>query len=74
MYRDDKIRSEMAIQRLDDQDMAAKTGLARQTIALYRKGEIKDPTLSSLTAITNALGKDIAWVVEAKPETEQRAA
>jgi transcriptional regulator with XRE-family HTH domain len=68
MYRDDKIRSEMAIQRLNDEDMAAKTGLTRQTISLYRKGEAKDPKLSTLLSIANALGKDLLWLVEPRPE------
>jgi transcriptional regulator with XRE-family HTH domain len=42
MYRDDRIRSEMNTQRFTDEAMAEKTGLTRQTIALYRKGEAKD--------------------------------
>lgn len=70
MYRDDRIRSEMAVQRLHDEAMAEKTGLARQTIALYRKGEVKEPKLSSLQSIAIALGKDLSWLVEPKPEAE----
>lgn len=68
MYRDDKIRSEMAIQRLNDEVMAEKTGLTRQTISLYRKGEAKDPKLSTLLSIAEALGKDVLWIVEPKQE------
>lgn len=68
MYRDDKIRSEMAVQRLNDEDMAGKTGLTRQTISLYRKGEAKDPKLSTLCSIAEALGKDLLWIVEPRLE------
>jgi transcriptional regulator with XRE-family HTH domain len=70
MYRDDKIRSEMAVQRLHDEDMAEKTGLTRQTIALYRKGEVKEPKLSSLQSIADALGKDLLWLTEPRLEAE----
>lgn len=68
MYRDDRIRSEMAIQRLNDEDMAEKTGLSRQTISLYRKGEAKDPKLSTLLSIADALSKDVLWIVEPRHE------
>jgi len=70
VYRDDKIRSEMAIQQLHDDDMAAKTGLTRQTIALLRKGEAKDVKLSTLDAVAKALGKEVHWLVEPRPEPE----
>jgi transcriptional regulator with XRE-family HTH domain len=73
MYRDDKIRSEMAVQRLNDEEMAEKTGLTRQTISLYRKGEVKDPKLSTLTSIAVALGKDVLWLLEPKPEQVEAA-
>lgn len=66
MYRDDRIRSEMAVLQMTDEDMADKTGLTRQTIALYRKGEAKDPKLSTLCSIAEALGKDVLWLVEPK--------
>ena len=68
MYRDDRIRSEMTAQRFTDEAMAEKTGLTRQTIAQYRKGEAKDPKLSTLTSIAMALGKDVLWLIEPKPE------
>jgi transcriptional regulator with XRE-family HTH domain len=67
MYRDDRIRSEMLTQRLTDDALAEKTGLTRQTIALYRKGEAKDPKLSTLQSIATALGKDVLWLIEPKP-------
>ncbi len=67
MYRDDRIRSEMTAQRFTDEAMAEKTGLTRQTIAQYRKGEAKDPKLSTLTSIAAALGKDVLWLIEPKP-------
>lgn len=67
MYRDDRIRSEMTAQRFTDEAMAEKTGLTRQTIAQYRKGEAKDPKLSTLTSIATALGKDVLWLIEPKP-------
>lgn len=70
MYRDDKIRSEMAIQQLHDEDMAAKTGLTRQTIALLRKGEAKDVKLSTMIAVATALGKEVQWLVEPRREPE----
>ena len=74
MYRDDKIRAEMAVQRLHDEDMAEKTGLSRQTIALYRKGEVKEPKLSTLHSIAAALDKDVLWLLEPKPVIESAAA
>ena len=77
MYRDDRIRSEMAVLQMTDEGMAEKTGLTRQTIAQYRKGEAKDPKLSTLCSIAEALGKDVLWLVEPKPtavETAQPAA
>ncbi len=67
MYRDDRIRSEMAVLQMTDEAMAEKTGLTRQTIAQYRKGEAKDPKLSTLTSIAAALGKDVLWLIEPKP-------
>jgi transcriptional regulator with XRE-family HTH domain len=67
MYRDDRIRSEMTARRFTDEAMAEKTGLTRQTIAQYRRGEAKDPKLSTLTSIAAALGKDVLWLVEPKP-------
>lgn len=67
MYRDDRIRSEMTAQRFTDEAMAEKTGLTRQTIAQYRKGEATDPKLSTLTSIATALGKDVLWLLEPKP-------
>lgn len=73
MYRDDRIRSEMTLQRFSDEDMAEKTGLARQTIAQYRKGEAKDPKLSTLCSIAEALGKDVLWLVEPKPAAVEAA-
>jgi transcriptional regulator with XRE-family HTH domain len=73
MYRDDRIRAEMAVQRLHDEAMAEKTGLTRQTIALYRKGEVKEPKLSTLQSIATALGKDVLWLVEPKPEPVEAA-
>lgn len=71
MYRDDRIRSEMTEQRFTDEGLAEKTGLTRQTIAQYRKGEAKDPKLSTLTSIATALGKDVLWLIEPKPETAE---
>jgi transcriptional regulator with XRE-family HTH domain len=63
----------MAIQRLHDEAMAVKTGLTRQTIALYRKGEVKEPKLSSLQSIADALGKDVLWLIEPKLDSVQQA-
>lgn len=74
MFRDDKIRAEMAIQRLHDEDMAEKTGLSRQTIALYRRGEVKEPKLSTLHSIAAALGKDVLWLLEPKSVVETAVA
>lgn len=74
MYRDDRIRSEMAVHRLNDEDMAEKTGLTRQTISLYRRGEAKAPKLSTLCSIAEALGKDVLWLIEPRLEPETEAA
>lgn len=68
MYRDDKMRAEMAIQQINDEALAELTGLARQTISLYRKGEIRDPRVSTLTAIATGLGKDLLWILEPRHE------
>ena len=73
MYRDDRIRSEMAVLQMTDEGMAEKTGLTRQTIAQYRKGEAKDPKLSTLTSIAVALGKDVLWLIEPKPDPVEAA-
>jgi len=75
MYRDDKVRAEMAAQRLTDTDMEERTAalgnrLTRQTIALIRKGETIDPQLSTLAVIAQALGKDLPWIVETRREPE----
>lgn len=74
MYRDDKVRAEMASQKLTDLDLVEKTQelgnrLSRHTIAGIRQGETRDPQMSTLDLIARALGKDLPWIVEPKPET-----
>lgn len=73
MYRDDKIRSEMALQNLNDETLGELSGLTRQTVASLRKGEAKDPKLSTLISLAEALGKDLAWLTERKTETAEAA-
>jgi transcriptional regulator with XRE-family HTH domain len=61
-YRDDRLRAEMALQRLTDADLAAKSGVSEWTIGRLRRGDAADARYSTFVKIAAALGKDAAWL------------
>lgn len=56
MYRDDLIRAAQAAQNLTDEQLAEKSGIGRTTISFVTNGKAKDPRISTLKAIADALG------------------
>jgi transcriptional regulator with XRE-family HTH domain len=68
MYRDDKIRIAISEKGISVTKLAALAGLTRQTVAPIVDGSAKDPKLSSLTRIANALGIPLPDLFQAKAQ------
>lgn len=59
----DTIRKERKSQNLTAQNLSDKSGIAVKTIYRIETGEIKDPSISSITAIARALKTSIDSLV-----------
>lgn len=72
-YRDDKLRAAAAVRRLTHDQIAEISGVSRPNITQVLNGK-QEPRLSTLKAIADALGLQMAELFEPLPENEQRAA
>lgn len=72
-YRDDKIRSVMAVRRISKEQLAEMTGLSRQTVGPVVEGKAKDPLTSTLTSIATALGIPMSELFEKNGAAPERA-
>jgi len=72
MYPADKIRIAMASQGLNNKEVAEKSGLTRQTVADITTGRAKDPKLSTIKTIVNAVGLEVEIHLIPKAESAEQ--
>ncbi len=65
------LRRERERQGLSLTDMAERTGIDRATISKLETGKIANPTIATLRTYARALGRRLAWTLEALAGAEQ---
>ena len=60
----ERIRAEMEAQGLNAKSLSKKAKLAETYVRDLLEGRSEDPKLSKILAVAQALGKDLAWLVE----------
>ena len=68
MYRDDKIRAAMAIQRITNAEIAERIGVNRELVANISNGRVEDAKLSTLKKIGDVLGLTLHELFEPREE------
>ena len=74
MYRDDKIRAAMAVQRITNAEIAERTGVNRELVANISNGRAEDAKLSTLKKIGDVLGLSLSDLFEPMPEPKTEVA
>jgi DNA-binding XRE family transcriptional regulator len=64
------LRRERERQGLSLADMAERTGIDRATISKLETGKIANPTIGTLRTYAKALGRRLAWTLEAVATSE----
>ena len=65
-----RLRRERERQGLSLTDMAERTGIDRATISKLETGKIVNPTIGTLRTYARALGRRLAWTLEADANQE----
>ena len=66
----DRIRTEMDAQSLTAKELARMAKLNETYVRDLLEGRSQDPKLSKILAVAQALGKDLAWLVEGAQASE----
>ena len=66
----ERIRAEMDAQGLNAKELSLRAKLSETYVRDLLEGRSQDPKLSKVLAVAQALGKDLAWLVEGAEVTE----